>query len=209
MIDYAHQEQWTNGFGNQQSPIHIQTSSTAAKTGPLPVTIQSAYRLNQEIDDQTTIRLTGQGQADIFSRPFSFQQVHFHAPAEHVIDGHQTPFEIHLVHQNEIGQLVVVALLVEIGTADQPCQRIIDNYAVGKTTATQLQIDQWLPQQPAGFHYLGSLTTPPLVEGVEWLVVTNPAVTIDSSQLDWFKQHFAPNNRQPQSLAGRKVESYQ
>ncbi|MFT8744489.1 MAG: carbonic anhydrase family protein, partial [Lentilactobacillus hilgardii] len=58
------------------------------------------------------------------------------------------------------------------------------------------------------FHYLGSLTTPPLTEGVEWLVITNPNVSISADQLAWFKAHFQPNNRETQDLNGRLIGSY-
>lgn len=208
MLDYNHQEQWSNGFGTQQSPINIETKTAVVKEGTLEFSAQSKYHLQQEVDDQTTIRLPGTGAAGIFGRSFAFQQVHFHAASEHLINGSQSPLEIHLVHQNAIGQLVVVALLVKVGDADPAFQQIIDGFTAGKTDSADIQIDQWLPEQPVGFHYLGSLTTPPLTEGVEWLVVTNPKVTVSAAQLDWFKQQFPYDNRQPQGLNGRVVERY-
>lgn len=208
MLDYNHQEQWPNGFGTQQSPINIDTKMAVKKAGRLEFTAKSTYYLRQEVDDQTTIRLPGTGNADIFGRSFAFQQVHFHAPSEHLIDGKQAPLEIHLVHQNTIGQLVVVALLAQIGEADPAFQQIIDGFAAGQTDPANIQIDQWLPQQSTGFHYLGSLTTPPLTEGVEWLVATNLTVTVSAAQLDWFKHKFPYDNREPQELAGRQVELF-
>ncbi|WP_054655524.1 carbonic anhydrase family protein [Lentilactobacillus kisonensis] len=208
MLDYTHQEQWQNGFGTQQSPIEIKTLAAVKMTGALQFKTTSRYQLQKEIDDQTTIRLPGNGQAEIFGRPFAFQQVHFHAPSEHVIDGKHDPLEVHLVHQNAIGQLAVVALMVQVGAADPVFQQIITSFHAGTTASTNSQIDQWLPDRPVGFHYLGSLTTPPLTEGVEWLVVTNPKVTISETQLDWFKQQFRFDNRQVQALNGRKVERY-
>ena len=71
-----------------------------------------------------------------------------------------------------------------------------------------LNISDWAPWYPVGFHYLGSLTTPPLTEGVEWLVLTNPEFTISDRQIDWFHQHFGDDNRDPQPLNDRQVELY-
>lgn len=209
MLDYTHQEQWSNGFGFQQSPINIETKAAVSKKGTLEFAAQSQYHLQQEVDDQTTIRLPGNGNADIFGRSFTFQQVHFHSASEHLIDGRQFPLEIHLVHQNAIGQLVVVALLAKVGDADPAFQQIIEGFTAGKTDLADIRIDQWLPERPVGFHYLGSLTTPPLTEGVEWLIVTNPQVTVSVAQLNWFKEQFPYDNRQVQKLNGRIVERYE
>lgn len=208
MLNYTTQSRWPNGFGSQQSPIDLKNVGAVHAGTALDFEMRNAYGLTSEIDDQTTIRDLGDGAATIFGRQFAFVQVHFHAPAEHLLAGQAKPFEIHLVHQNSIGQLVVVALLVDVGEADATLQQIIDQYEPGQTKPVHIQLGKWVAEQPIGFHYLGSLTTPPLTEGVEWLVITNPTVTISSRQLAWFKAHFQPNNRQVQPLNNRRVEIY-
>lgn len=209
MLDYQNQSKWPNGFGSQQSPIKIKTAQTLKSKEPLDYHVVSDYQLHQEVDDGTTVRLTGEGEARIFNREYHFVQVHFHAPSEHVVDGKHYPLEIHLVHQNDIGQLVVVALLVSAGELDdEKLQQVITNYETEKTEPVDLNISDWAPWYPVGFHYLGSLTTPPLTEGVEWLVLTNPEFTISDRQIDWFHQHFGDDNRAPQPLNGRQVELY-
>ncbi len=208
MLDYLHQDQWPDNFGRQQSPISISDSVPQLTLESINLALTAPYYLNEEVDDETTIRLLGTGQAIILGRTFDFQQVHFHAPAEHIINGQQAPFEIHLVHQNTIGQLHVVALLVRIGDADPTLQQIFDHFEAGTSQDVFVEMGDWLPASPTGYHYLGSLTTPPLTEGVEWTIITNPNVTISQSQLNWFKTHFKPNNRQPQALNQRVIESF-
>ncbi|GAD16409.1 carbonic anhydrase family protein [Lentilactobacillus otakiensis] len=209
MLDYNQQDKWPNGFGELQSPIKIDTSKLSAKRGQLNYHVLEDYRLKQEIDDGTTIRLTGSGSAEIFGRNFEFQQAHFHSPSEHVINGRRCPLEIHMVHKNVIGQLCVVALLVEHGeTPNAPFQKIIDNYEKGETEPVDLNIKDWAPWYPVGFHYLGSLTTPPLTEGVEWLLVSNPDFTVSDDQVEWFRKHFGKDDRKLQPLNGRSIEFY-
>ncbi|GAA2984917.1 carbonic anhydrase family protein [Lentilactobacillus parakefiri] len=209
MLNYDKQADWSNGFGEHQSPISIRTDSVKCLKAPLDYHVLNDYRLHQEIDDGTTVRLTGEGTADIFGRQFNFVQVHFHAPSEHVINGKHSPLEIHLVHQNAIGQLVVVALLVSLGEKQNPqLQQIIDHFNQAKTTTIDLNIRDWAPWYPVGAHYLGSLTTPPLTEGVEWLVISNPEFTVTKAQVDWFQTHFGEDNRATQPVNGRTVELY-
>ena len=59
-----------------------------------------------------------------------------------------------------------------------------------------------LPKGKAYYHYLGSLTTPPLTENVEWYVLQEP-VSLAPSQIDQFRARYAHNNRKLQELNGR------
>jgi carbonic anhydrase len=65
-----------------------------------------------------------------------------------------------------------------------------------------------VPAHAHVFHYLGSLTTPPLTEGVEWYVLDAPTATVSAEQVAWFAAHYPENNRAVQPLAGRVVEQF-
>lgn len=43
---------------------------------------------------------------------YNLLQFHFHSPSEHVVDGEERSAELHLVHQSDAGELVVVAVLL-------------------------------------------------------------------------------------------------
>lgn len=204
MLNYQQQDQWQPTVGKRQSPIDLKTTSTQV-SGPLNIQLASHYQLTQVTDDQTTIKVFGQGEVELFDRHYQLSQCHFHHPAEHTVDQQTYPFEIHLVHQTEIGQLCVVALMVELGQFDPVLQAIIGHYQPAGKQDVSLPIQQWLPSRPTGFHYLGSLTTPPLTEGVEWLVITNPNIHISPKQLNWFQHTFLPNNRQIQNDNNRSI----
>lgn len=208
MFTYDNQILWHPQSGHQQSPINLSSPITPGHATTLPFQISAPYQLRLETDDRTTIKVLGEGNASIFNRSFQFTQLHFHCPSEHLINGQPSALEIHLVHQNAIGQLCVVALMVNQGLADTTLQKLIGKFSVDHEVPLTLTLSHWVPKAATGYHYLGSLTTPPLTEGVEWLVITNPALTIGTEQLQWFKTHFAANQRQPQNRDERPIIYY-
>lgn len=55
------------------------------------------------------------------------------------------------------------------------------------------------PENKSYYHYLGSLTTPPLTENVEWYILKNP-VQVSKNQIKKFQEFYDHNNRNIQSL---------
>ncbi|XP_078440869.1 alpha carbonic anhydrase 1, chloroplastic-like [Wolffia australiana] len=54
----------------------------------------------------------------IDGKNYKLQQLHWHSPSEHTIDGVRYPVELHLVHVSEDGNISVVAVLYKYGHAD-------------------------------------------------------------------------------------------
>lgn len=208
MLDYNQQNNWKPITGKQQSPIDLDSNVMHQVNDHLPLKLETPYHLTFDTDDETTIKVLGTGKALLFDRSFTFTQLHFHHPSEHSINGQLAPAEIHLVHENDIGQLAVVGLLLSLGDPDPILDMIMTQFKSGTKVAIDTDIKNWLPAACDGYHYLGSLTTPPLTEGVEWLIITNHMVTISSEQLKWLQTHFASNERVVQALNGRQVFHY-
>jgi carbonic anhydrase len=118
--------------------------------------------------------------------------------------------EMHLVHQSDDGTLAVVGVLFKEGKKEnQNFAKIIANLpdAKGETkhlTDVVLTINDHLPVDNYAYHYVGSLTTPPCSEGVQWLVLHNP-VELTLAQINAFSSRIGPNNRPTQSLNNRAV----
>ena len=60
-----------------------------------------------------------------------------------------------------------------------------------------------LPSLETVFHYLGSLTTPPCTEGVEWFIIAEP-MTMSKEQIAHF-QKIHPGNNRPVQLQNERL----
>ena len=149
---------------------------------------------------------------------YPFLQLHFHDPSEHHIDGTSYPMEMHLVHKDSNGKLLVIGVLVQEGTENvemaqagawikqqvghrmlQSGEEVIDAY--------QFDLMNVLPKNREHFYaYGGSLTTPPCTEGVQWIVLKEP-IELSKDQIDRFMKAYGPLARPVQPLRDREIEA--
>lgn len=141
---------------------------------------------------------------------YALQQFHFHTPSEHRIQGVPAAMELHLVHRDTQGKIAVVGVLINPGLRNNSTlKRIADalpSTAGESFYGRQIAINPLflLPPQRSYFSYLGSLTTPPCTEGVDWFVMTEP-VEVEASLIARFQQAMGANARPPQPDHGRSV----
>jgi carbonic anhydrase len=67
-----------------------------------------------------------------------------------------------------------------------------------------LELADLLPADRRYYTYMGSLTTPPCSEGVQWIVMRQP-VTLAPEQIDIFARIYPMNSRPLQAAAGRRI----
>jgi len=142
-------------------------------------------------------------------RTYNLRQFHFHEPSEHHFDGKAFPMEMHLVHQDETGHILVIAVMMETGPG-HPLLKNIWNWLpdqVGKEASVPIRASQReiLPASTELYSYSGSLTTPPCSEGVQWIVLTNP-IKISEQSLKKFSAIIGDNARPVQPLGNRPIE---
>lgn len=142
---------------------------------------------------------------------FELLQFHFHSPSEHAIGGQAEGAELHLVHQNEAGDLAVVAVLLHAdndndAVAYQPISQNLPIKAGGKVrTDKTINAKMLLPPHATTYRYSGSLTTPPCSESVTWLVMSEP-VSLSLEQLAQYENLLNHNNRPLQFLNKRSLQ---
>ncbi|GAF39573.1 carbonate dehydratase [Agrilactobacillus composti DSM 18527 = JCM 14202] len=199
MYSYRDQAQWQITSGQMQSPIDIPTQQ-AIPLADLPqfhtYTITGIQNLGFKLS------LTGVGSATLLDRAAAFKELHFHHPAEHLLNGQRYALEAHFVHEFIDGQNAVVSVLFELGLPNPQLAALLDQ--VDTSALTQpVDVSSWL-KAPSFYHYVGSLTTPPVQEGIEWYVAAKPLM-VAQSQLDRLATFFGANNRQIQPLNQRKI----
>ena len=204
--------------GHQQSPIDIVMPHHADHQEDL--VFQYSDNSFQVVTTEHGLRIDNLGRSRVVfnQRPYRLRQFHFHDPSEHHIDGKVFPMEIHLVHEDARGHLLVVALLVTLGEKNsllaniqnwvrqEETPRAMTNVA-HPTNSLELNVQAFLPHTTHHFSYHGSLTTPPCSQGVQWILLRTP-IHLSQKQLDWFSSMIGTNARPIQPLDGRQVEEY-
>lgn len=142
-------------------------------------------------------------------RPWTFRQLHFHAPSEHTMDGKRFEAEFHVVHQSDDGRLAVLGVLAVEGRDNADWAAFVDAAAaapsVGSTApAGVVDLGALIPGSLDHFAYSGSLTTPPCSENVQWLVLEAP-IELGQAQLDALTAVHDGNDRPIQASNGRTV----
>lgn len=140
---------------------------------------------------------------------FGLVQVHFHTPSEHTIAGEPSPLVAHFVHASHAGELAVLGVLFEEGDDNDELQKVIDAAAsagpkaagVGGVTFDPAGL---LPDDMEVFRYMGSLTTPPCSEGVNWHVLEE-TMEASTEQIAAMEELMGNNARPVQPLNGRLV----
>lgn len=205
--------------GKEQSPIDI-SKAGAGTANPWTINYRTTSleidhheHVVDIVDNGHTIQVTvDQGSTLTTSRnTYQLKQFHFHTPSEHTVEGKSFPMEVHFVHQSADGNFAVVGALFAEGAANENLANLILNFpkAKGDTVRlpeTKLDLRLQLPTDTAAYTYMGSFTTPPCTENVEWLVFRDP-VLASREQLNAFAARLSPNNRPIQTLKGRSIES--
>ncbi|KAK3551438.1 hypothetical protein QTP70_017316, partial [Hemibagrus guttatus] len=223
-------DKWHEKFpianGPRQSPIDIVTSETQYDPELRPLTLRYDPSVSLDIinnghsvqvtfaDDEDKSTLT----AGPVIGTYRLKQFHFHwgsrddKGSEHTVDGKLYPAELHLVHWNTTYSNFGVAASKSDGLA------VVGVFLEGaQTTFANFDPTLLLPSTLDYWTYDGSLTTPPLLESVTW-IVCKKSISVSSAQMKKFRGllfsteeepecNMVDNYRPPQPLKDRKVRS--
>lgn len=135
-------------------------------------------------------------------KEFNLIQVHFHTPSEHAVSGTRYPLVAHFVHATDEGELGVLGVMFEEGAANPALAEIVGGVGEGKGATVEFDINDMVPDDLDVYRYMGSLTTPPCSEGVNWHVA-NTVLTASADQIAAMEANLGPSARSLQPLGSR------
>jgi carbonic anhydrase len=196
--------------GLMQSPVDLSEADASGAIAftvdykPVPLTIfNNGHTVQFNITDGGKLTENGVD--------YPLVQVHFHAPSEHTVKTTHMPLEAHFVHKAADGTLSVLGSFIEEGPENAALAAVLKHLpeqAGEPTTFADTTIDPnaLLPQKRGIYRYMGSLTTPPCSEGVNWHVFSEP-VTASKEQIETLTKVLHMNARPVQPLHHRLLVS--
>ena len=190
-------------IGKMQSPIDL-TDPDAIGTVRLTTNFGQASGKLSLGEEKVQIDFTpGQNKGMMSGKKaFNLLQVHFHTPAEHAVNGVRYPMVAHFVHATSAGELGVLGVFFTEGDANPALASLLQAHARGNGTALAVDIDDMVPDTLEVYRYMGSLTTPPCSEGVNWHIANVP-VEASADQIAKLRGALGPSARSIQDRNGR------
>jgi carbonic anhydrase len=205
--------------GLLQSPVNILSDET--ESGKHKIKFGAADEAEEVANLGTTVGLSfGRGiHTEFDGKVYELLQLHFHTPAEHLIDGITYPMEMHLVHRGPgVGAFdppvyLVIALLVRMGAANRFLGEFLNVVPTETGEVAELHDtflhDVFRPgfdfENIHYYHYRGSLTTPPYTESVDWLVAKD-VIEAAPVQIQRINVLEGDNARHVQALYSREID---
>ena len=193
--------------GQRQSPIDLQ-GGLSVDLEPVRFHYQASRFAVVDNGRTVQVKMAAGNAIELGGGRYELQYFTFHRPGEGRIDGREFEMSLHLVHRNEQGRLAVVALLLDRGPPHPAVQQVLNNLPLERYEEVQARVTLdpagLLPADRRYYTYLGSLSTPPCSEGVQWVVMRYP-VTLAPEQIELFARLYPMNARPVQAVAGRRI----
>ena len=196
-------------LGQQQSPVDLVPT---VKADLPPIKFSYGEIPTEIVNNGHTLQVTVPDYGfsiRVEDKTYKLVQFHFHTPSEYHIQGESFPLELHLVHKDDNGVLGVVGVVIKEGAVNPTLEQIFWG-APAEGGKTQRLIDvktdlkALLPKDGTYFRFMGSLTTPPCSEGVNWFEMRQP-IEASYEQIRKFRELFPMNARPLQPLNNRLV----
>ena len=140
---------------------------------------------------------------------YQCNNISFHSPSEHLINGIQYPLELQIIHNNANETLILVILYQESLYNNSLLTQIINTFGsnIGDTINLRNAIDGWFAIKNF-FSYQGSLTYPPCTEGITY-VVYDKIMYASSDEILFFTNYLTKNSRSVMPQNSRPLAHYQ
>jgi len=199
------------GEGAQQSPTNIDAKAAiATKVGDIAFNYQPSPLEIVNNGHTVQVNFAPGSSIQFKGKTFELLQFHFHSPSEHQIDYRYFDMEAHLVHKSADGALAVIGVMLERGESNPVMDAVWEHipHEINKpksVVGALVNAETLLPaNRNAYYHYMGSLTTPPCSEIVNWIVMQD-SISVTDGQVTTFVNTVGENNRPAQPMHRRQV----
>ncbi len=195
-------------YGKFQSPVDLK-ATIDADLPSLDIQYKPAPLIISNNGHTVRVNYPSGSRMVVDGQVFNLLQLDFRTPSEHRINGKAFEMELQFVHTTEDGRLGVLAVLVEEGSFNPAAQTIWERMPMEKAKPKAyknvgIDVNGLLPENRSYFRLMGSLTTPPCSEGVNWHVLTQP-IQFSAQQITKFKKAFNNNARPVQATNSRLI----
>ncbi len=205
-----------------QSPINILTK-TVEHVGNRAIAVSFKDEVESVENLGHTIKLNFAEGSTItaYGKIFHFNQMHFHTPSEHLLDGMIFPMELHIVNDSvdeKSGEVefLVVSILFKMGDENKFISEFYDlipreenmvhKIETGRVKLSDLLMVTRKDESEEGLYfYKGSLTTPPYTESVNWYIDRH-IYEASQAQIQNIHKLQGYNARSVQEKYGRVIE---
>jgi len=195
------------GSGKAQSPIDIVDARINARLKPVKFTYRRSSAEFSRVGDSFVATIEHGNYVEIDGDRFNLVSISFHTPSEHLLNGLPWEMEVQLHHRSTTGELASIAFLGAPGKSPEAVSQLIASLpreTGDERPVSGVQMRSLIPERANYFHYVGSETTPPCREGVQWLVMTE-SMGMAKSEIDRFVKAAGNNARPVQARGSRRV----
>jgi carbonic anhydrase len=194
----------TCSSGERQSPVNFRPLALPLGRWPL---IDYGTTTGEIFNNGHTIEVETKGNNTLTLNGVVYElvQFHFHIASEHKESDRGFDMEMHLVHKSADGKLAVIGVYLRRGSSSGALAAIFNNLPddinVHHPLDAEFNPATFLPSIRTNHRYVGSLTTPPCTEGVQWIVMTQP-VRVSDEHMAQFAERIHFNARLVQRHLG-------
>lgn len=198
----------TCATGLRQSPIDIR-EGIRVDLEPIQFDYRQSYVRIVDNGHSIQVNVGEDSSMTVMGQTYHLLQFHFHRPSEERINGKTFDMVIHLVHEDDEGNLAVIAVLLDKGSENPLIQTIWNNLPLeidqDVVPSVPIDLNALLPEKRDYYTYMGSLTTPPCTENVLWMVFKQ-AMPVSAEQINIFSRLYRNNARPIQPSNNRLVK---
>ncbi|KAI3696948.1 hypothetical protein L6452_29600 [Arctium lappa] len=206
--------------GDLQSPIDLthERVQTTSKLGKLDRDYKPANATLLNRGHDMMLRwIGGAGHIHVNGTEYQLNQLHWHTPTEHTVNGRRFNLELHLVHESTDGKIAVIGIMYKIGRPDsllsvlEPYLKVLADTKGAETKVGIINPRDIKIGSRKYYRYIGSLTTPPCTQNVIWTMV-NKVRTASREQVHVIREavhdEAEVNARPVQALNNRWLKLY-